>query len=93
MKYTNQQKADIGKAVLDEGLTGDEAAARYGVSRSTVDVCKRLYRESLMAMTKEELIDEVILARAEAERAKKGYSAKGGGASKEFVPLKGSNTK
>lgn len=43
--------------------------------------------DELCSMGREQLIDEVIKARAEAERAKKGYTAKGGGAAKEFTPL------
>ena len=43
--------------------------------------------DELSSMDKEQLIDEVIKARAEAERAKKGYTVKGGGAEKEFIFL------
>ena len=43
--------------------------------------------DELSSMGKEQLIDEVIKARAEAERAKKGYTVKGGGAEKEFIFL------
>lgn len=44
-------------------------------------------------MTKEELIDELIKARVETERAKKGYMVKGGGQEKEFISLKEVNSK
>ena len=44
--------------------------------------------DGLLALSKEELIDEIIKARVEAERAKKGYMVKGGGQEKEFITLK-----
>ena len=44
-------------------------------------------------MDEEELIDEVIKARVETERAKKGYAVKGGGPEKEFISLSNSNSK
>lgn len=44
-------------------------------------------------LSKEELIDEIIKARVEAERSKKGYEVKGGGAEKEFISLKNQNLK
>lgn len=49
--------------------------------------------EELSSMDREQLIDEVIKARAEAERAKKGYTVKGGGAEKEFISLGNSSSK
>ena len=49
--------------------------------------------ERYQAMSKEELIDELILARANELRAKKGYEVKGGGAHKEFVVLSEKNSK
>lgn len=49
--------------------------------------------DELHAMTKEELIDQLILAKANELRLKKGYEVKGVGANKEFVPLNRMNTK
>ena len=43
--------------------------------------------DSLSEMTREQLIDEVIKARIGEERAKKGYTVKGGGQSKEYVSI------
>lgn len=48
---------------------------------------------ALGSMTRDQLIDEVIRARADAERAKKGYTVKGGGAEKEFFSLEGASLK
>lgn len=49
--------------------------------------------ERYQKMTKEELIDELILTKANELRAKKGYEVKGGGANKEFSILKDKNSK
>lgn len=49
--------------------------------------------EDLKDMSRDELIDEVIKARVETERSKKGYAVKGGGQEKEFISLSNSNTK
>ena len=49
--------------------------------------------DDLENMSKDELIDEVIKARVEAERAKKGYTVKGSGQEKEFINLKNQNSK
>ncbi len=49
--------------------------------------------DAYMAMSKEELIDELIRAKANELRAKKGYEVKGGGANKEFISLNNKNTK
>ena len=44
-------------------------------------------------MTKEELIDELILAKANELRAKKGYEVRGVGANKEFIASNEENSK
>ena len=49
--------------------------------------------ETYMSMSKEELINELILAKANELRAKKGYEVKGTGANKEFIPLNSKNSK
>ena len=49
--------------------------------------------EELKSLTRDELIDEVIKARVEAERAKKWYAVKGGGQEKEFINLCNLNSK
>ena len=49
--------------------------------------------DEYMAMTKEELIDELIRAKANELRAKKGYEVKGVGSSKEFIPLNNKSLK
>lgn len=54
---------------------------------------KKKKYEDLDSLSRDELIDEVIKARVEAERAKKGYAVKGGGQEKEFINLSDLNTK
>lgn len=49
--------------------------------------------ESYMSMSKEELINELIKAKANELRAKKGYEVKGVGANKEFIPLNNKSLK
>ena len=49
--------------------------------------------EAYQKMTKEELINELIRAKANELRAKKGYEVKGVGANKEFISLNNKNTK
>ena len=45
------------------------------------------------AMSKEELIDALVMARINEARLKKGYSVKGCGAAKEFLPIDSRNTR
>ena len=49
--------------------------------------------DTYMAMSKEELINELIIAKANELRAKKGYEVKGAGANKEYIILNNKNTK
>ena len=49
--------------------------------------------DTYMAMSKEELINELIVAKANELRAKKGYEVKGAGANKEYSILNNKNTK
>ena len=53
----------------------------------------KLDYSDLESLSKEQLIDEIIKARVEAERAKKGYTVKGDGQEKEFISLKNLNSK
>ena len=54
---------------------------------------KRMDSVNYEAMTKEELIQELMEARFREERLKKGYMVKGVGAEKEFVRLDNKNIK
>jgi len=53
---------------------------------------KELFRD-YSSLTKEELIKELMLKDIEIERAKKGYTVKGGGKTKVYSILKDQNTK
>ena len=50
-------------------------------------------RAAYESMTRDELINALILAKANELRAKKGYEVRGDGANKEFIPLNNENSK
>ena len=63
---------------------------------NTIEIIKKhdeIDIEAYRNMTKEELIDELILAKANELRAKKGYEVRGVGANKEFIFLNNENSK
>jgi transposase len=66
---------------------------KRGRVRGTVYERKRLSYDELKQLSQDKLIEEVIKARVEAERAKKGYIVKGGGQTKEFITSNNENTK
>lgn len=45
------------------------------------------------SMSKEELIDALVMARINEARLKKGYAVKGSGVEKEYLPIDSGNTK
>ena len=122
MKYTKEERIDIGRQVYTHELTHKEAERKYGIAKSSIDRYIQDYKiangipietksgnhvspvpgnkatqsfdiEAYKAMSKEELINELILAKANELRAKKGYEVKGDGANKVFVPLNNKNSK
>ena len=131
MKYSKEQRIDIGRQVYTHELSRMETSEKYGVSDSSLDVYVSLYKlssgiqtqnsrvairnktdktdwheqkkkedtsdtwniESYRAMTKEELINEIIRAKVNEARAKKGYEVRGDGTNKEFVSLSRKNSK
>ena len=62
-------------------------------SQPNVKVNTNTELELYQFMSKEELINELIKAKANELRAKKGYEVKGVGANKEFIPLNNKNSK
>lgn len=112
MKYTHEQRLEIGKEIYTRNISINEAANKYQINPYTARAYMREYRDKnqlppiesntsvkldksnkieypeLMNLSKQELIDEIIKARVEAERAKKGYKVEGGGQEKEFKDLK-----
>ena len=122
MKYTKEERIDIGRQVFTHELTHKEAEQKYGVAKSGIDRYVQDYKiangipiksgsggsvspvlvnkssqtldiEAYKAMSKDELINELIRAKVNEARAKKGYEVKGGGASKEFISLNNKNSK
>lgn len=118
MKYTLEERLDIGRRLYNREITYQEAMEQYNIGLSTAQKFLTDYKktnsipiktaitptfavnntsskdiEAYMNMSKEELINELILAKANELRAKKGYEVKGVGANKEFISLNNKNTK
>lgn len=121
MKYSKEERLDIGAKIYHNEITKYEAAERYGISVYSAREYMRMYRdahglaeknrtqeyqqariidqakipkyEEYESMTKDELIQELVKARINEARLKKGYEVKGVGAEKVFVPLDSKNTK
>ena len=123
MKYTREERLDIGKRVYEGEINRYEAAEEYGISEQTARNYMRHYRfanalpakgpgkkssrenvqpkpvvldpglEEYEAMTKEELIRELVRSKIREARLKKGYEVKGVGVEKVFIPLNSKNIK
>lgn len=126
MKYTREERIEIGRDIYTSGMSCANAMAKYNLSHGSVEHYVSMYKEangikgtrslsgenpaprysskvhqmtsdydieSYMAMSKEELIDELIRAKVNEARAKKGYEVKGDGASKEYNSLSNRNSK
>ena len=107
-KLTKEEEMDVGRQIYDRLLTIPIAAEKFGVtyraanglppnnrgfSKPAAVAAAKADISALDSMTRDQLIDEVIRARADAERAKKGYTVKGGGAEKGFFSLEGASLK
>ena len=105
MKYTKEERLDIGRRIYNGEISRYEAAEQYGIGEQTARDYMRLFRdvnqlppkhgksaiaapsfqkapagmEDLQAMTKEQLIQELVKARITEARLKKGYEVKGDG--------------
>ena len=106
VKYTKEERLDIGRRIYTGELSRYEASEKYVISINTAREYMRLYRdahdlpakrgtpknyaagqtatsaaslEELESMSKEELIRELIKARINEARLKKGYEVKGDG--------------
>lgn len=119
MKYTKEQRLDIGRQIYTGKISKENAMAKYGIGRASAEnyvtaykrenaIPTRNYRvssdskikvvsdadlELYQSMSKEELIQQLIISKANELRAKKGYEVKGVGANKEFISLNSKNTK
>lgn len=116
MKYTKEQRLDIGRQIYEGKLSRYEAGEKFNISDQTARDYMRLYRdvnglppkspkssdrshtitaksaqtapsglEDLEAMSKEELIKEIVKARINEARLKKGYEVKGDGSVIRYV--------
>lgn len=107
MKYTKEERLDIGRQIYTRELSYEEAMSKYGLSQWSAKQYVRLFRETnnlpemqrgsankktavlknldpktiedYEAMTKEQLINELVMARINEARLKKGYEVKGDG--------------
>ena len=121
MKYSKDQRIDIGRQVYTLEISHKDAEKKYGLVKSTIDLYIREYKiangipvdtcfrhsngpdlmkqnplldiEAYRSMSKDELINELIKAKVNEARAKKGYEVKGDGTSKEYISLNSRNTK
>ena len=122
MKYTKEQRIDIGRQIFNQEISRADTQERYSVAGSCIDRYIHEYKiangiptqqridrpdspllmqrdrlpldiEVYKAMSKDELINELIKAKVNETRAKKGYEVKGVGAGKEFISLNDRNSK
>ena len=123
MKYTPEERMDIGRRIYSGELSCRIAAEIYGINKHTAKRYLWLYRDTLGLapkvgrpeslsravakmsssssgemtdyenMTREELIQELVLAKINEARAKKGYEVKGVGVEKEYIVYDSKNTK
>lgn len=123
MKYTKEERLDIGRRIYEGEINRYQAAAEYDICETCARNYMRQYRsanglpakepgariqredsppkpvaeapglEEYEAMTKEELIRELVRSKIREARLKKGYEVKGDGPEKVFIPLSNKNTK
>lgn len=121
MKYSKEERLEIGRRIYEGEITTAMAAEEYDINFYTAREYLRTYKASIHVavpkehrkygnadetlkkhedemrkydgMTRDELIDEIILAKINEARAKKGYEVKGGGRHKEYKALDKKNSK
>lgn len=119
MKYSKEQRLDIGKQIYTKEISKSDAMEKYGISLSSTEKYLTEYKraneiplhqtksrsntkmkhvsdidlEMYQSMSKEELIQQLIISKANELRAKKGYEVKGDGPKKEFIILNNKNSK
>ena len=126
MKYTHEERMEIGRDVYTSGMSCNDAMTKYNLSHGSIEKYVSMYKavngikgtrslssmnpapkklsmaqqirsdcdiDAYMAMSKEELVDELIRAKVNEARAKKGYEVKGDGVHKEFNSLNNKNSK
>ena len=123
MKYTQEERMEIGRKIYTGELSCKTAGEIYGIDRVTAHRYRSQYRETLglppkvgrpkslskvisekafsstgemkdyESMTRDELITELVMAKINEARAKKGYEVKGVGVEKEYIVYDSKNTK
>ena len=120
MKYTREERLEIGRRIYQGEMTLATAATEYNINLYTARDYLRLYKASenvsipngfrsggnqddtlverpdmsqYEKMSRDELLDELIKAKIETARAKKGYEVKGDGQSREYIPINRENSK
>ena len=70
MKYTKQEKLDIGRRIYDSEITRYQAAELYKICEGTARTYMRMYRDA------NNLPAKLLKARIAEARLKKGYAVK-----------------
>lgn len=78
---------------IENGIPTNTFISEVSTTKPLTKVSQSPDIDAYMSMSKEELINELILAKANELRAKKGYEVKGVGANKEYISLNNKNTK
>ena len=86
-RYVHDYKVSIGVSTEQRISGKNKASSVKQPDTSSIDI------EAYRAMSKDELIDELIRAKVNEARAKKGYEVKGVGAGKEYISLSSRNLK
>ena len=86
-RYVHDYKVSIGVSTEQRINGKNKASSVKQPDTSSIDI------EAYRAMSKDELIDELIRAKVNEARAKKGYEVKGVGSSKEYISLNNRNSK
>lgn len=85
-KYLTDYKRENGIPLHNQSPS-QQNAKKTAASIPTLDM------DAYMTMSKEELIDELIRAKVNEARAKKGYEVKGVGVNKEYSSINNKNSK
>lgn len=125
MKFTKEERLEVGRKIHESGLSNLKAAKVFGISEESARRYRLQYKaanniehitskarkndgdvlpalnymepasthEDYAAMSKEELIEELMKSKVREARLKKGYIVKGVGVNKEYIPLDSKNIK
>lgn len=77
----------------ETGLPPRTRTKKAGKVTQSIETPKDSSLKEYESMSKEELIDALVMARINEARLKKGYSVKGSGVKKEYLPIGNENIK